>query len=83
MQSRSMSGLRTWQAAPIQVTGEGDLLSGAKNTYVATLVERRSRYVALVKLDGKDTDSVVSALIREVCDMPEGSMQTLTWDRGS
>lgn len=62
---------------------EGDLLSGAKNTHIATLVERRSRFVALVKLDGKDTDSVVGALIREVSAMPEGSMQTLTWDRGS
>jgi IS30 family transposase len=62
---------------------EGDLLSGAKNNHIATLVERRSRYVTLVKLDGKDTDSVVSALIREVCAMPQGSMQLLIWDRGS
>jgi IS30 family transposase len=62
---------------------EGDLLSGAKNTHIATLVERRSRYVTLVKLAGKDTESVVNALIREVSVLPEGAMQTLTWDRGS
>ena len=62
---------------------EGDLLSGAKNTHIATLVERRSRYVMLVKLAGKDTESVVSALIREVSGLPDGTMRTLTWDRGS
>jgi IS30 family transposase len=62
---------------------EGDLLSGAKNTHIATLVERRSRFVMLVKLAGKDTDSVVSALIREVGALRNGTMQTLTWDRGT
>lgn len=61
---------------------EGDLLSGAKNTHIATLVERHSRFVMLVKLAGKDTESVVSALIREVKKLPDGVMQTLTWDRG-
>jgi IS30 family transposase len=61
---------------------EGDLLSGAKNTHIATLVERHSRFVMLVKLTGKDTQSVVNALIREVKALPEGVMQTLTWDRG-
>lgn len=61
---------------------EGDLLSGAKNTHIATLVERHSRFVMLVKLAGKDTTSVVDALIREVKTLPEGVMQTLTWDRG-
>lgn len=61
---------------------EGDLLSGARNTHIATLVERRSRFVMLVKLAGKDTESVVNALIREVKALPDGVMQTLTWDRG-
>lgn len=61
---------------------EGDLLSGAKNTHIATLVERHSRFVMLVKLAGKDTESVVSALIDQVRALPEGMMQTLTWDRG-
>lgn len=54
---------------------EGDLLSGAKNTHIATLVERHSRFVMLVKLAGKDTEHVVSALIREVKTLPEGVMQ--------
>lgn len=62
---------------------EGDLLSGAKNTHVATLVERRSRYLMLVKLEGKDTNNVVSALVREVNALQAGKMETLTWDRGT
>lgn len=62
---------------------EGDLLSGARNTHIATLVERQSRFVMLVKVAGKDTESVVSALIREVKKLPNGAMETLTWDRGS
>ena len=62
---------------------EDDLLLGARNTHTATLVERQSRFVMLVKVAGKDTESVVSALIREVKKLPRGAMETLTWDRGS
>jgi IS30 family transposase len=62
---------------------EGDLLAGAKNTHIATLVERKSRYVHLVHVAGKDTTSVVNALIREVQRLPDGLMQSLTWDRGN
>ena len=61
---------------------EGDLITGAKNTYIATLVERTSRYVHLVKVTGKDTAAVVNALIREVQRLPDGLMASLTWDRG-
>ena len=61
----------------------GDLISGAKNSHIATLVERQSRYVMLVQLQGKDTTSVVNALMREVQKLPAGLMSTLTWDRGS
>ncbi len=61
---------------------EGDLLAGAKNTHIATLVERQSRYVHLVRVTGKDTTSVVNALIREVQRLPAGLMASLTWDRG-
>ncbi|MCY0916331.1 IS30 family transposase [Massilia antarctica] len=61
---------------------EGDLLSGARNSHIATLVERHSRYVVLVKLAGKDTNSVIKALVREVKKLPSGLMETLTWDRG-
>lgn len=61
---------------------EGDLLAGAKNTHIGTLVERKSRYVHLVRVAGKDTTSVVNALIREVRRLPAGLMASLTWDRG-
>lgn len=62
---------------------EGDLLAGAKNTHIATLVERRSRFVQLVQVSGKDTATVVQALIREVQQLPKGLMASLTWDRGT
>ena len=61
---------------------EGDLLAGAANSHVATLVERQSRYVMLVRVRGKDTRSVVRALTRRVRRLPHGLMKSLTWDRG-
>ena len=61
---------------------EGDLLSGAKNSHIATLVERRTRFVMLVKLEGKDTSSVVKALARQVRKLPRELRRSLTWDRG-
>ena len=62
---------------------EGDLLSGAKNSHIATLVERQSRFVLLVKVNGKDTDSVVSALTKKVLKLPLALRRSLTWDRGN
>jgi IS30 family transposase len=61
---------------------EGDLLAGAKNTHIATLVERQSRFVQLIKVRGKDAETVVRALTRHVQRLPEGLMASLTWDRG-
>ena len=61
---------------------EGDLLVGARQSYVATLVERRARYVCLVRVTGKETQTVVRALPRHVQRLPAGLMATLTWDRG-
>ena len=61
---------------------EGDLLVGSRNSYIATLVERRSRYVCLVRVTGKETQTVVRALTRHVQRLPTGLMATLTWDRG-
>jgi IS30 family transposase len=61
---------------------EGDLLAGARHSQVATLVERQSRYVVLVRLTGKDTATVVRALTRQVRTLPRGLMASLTWDRG-
>ncbi|HXD23373.1 MAG TPA: IS30 family transposase [Gemmatimonadaceae bacterium] len=62
---------------------EGDLLAGAGNTHIGTLVERKSRFVQLIQVAGKDTTSVVDGLIREVQRLPAGLMRTLTWDRGT
>ena len=62
---------------------EGDLLSGGNNTHIATLVERHSRYVLLVRVRGKDTDNVVTALVKQVKRLPAGLMSSLTWDRGT
>ncbi len=61
---------------------EGDLLAGAKNSHIATLVERQSRFVQLIKVSGKDTETVVGALTRHVKRLPKGLMESLTWDRG-
>jgi IS30 family transposase len=62
---------------------EGDLLEGAKGTYVATLVERQSRYVLLIRLANKETATVVRALATRVQRLPPGLMKSLTWDRGT
>ncbi len=61
---------------------EGDLLSGSKNSHIATLVERHTRYVMLVKVANKDTRTVVSALIRQAKKLPTELYKSLTWDRG-
>lgn len=61
---------------------EGDLITGSNNSHIATLVERHSRFVMLVKIKGKDTDSVVSALSRQVRALPATLRKSLTWDRG-
>jgi IS30 family transposase len=61
---------------------EGDLLSGSKNTHIATLVERTTRFTILVKLKGKDTVSVVNALRDKIKKLPDNLRNSLTWDRG-
>ena len=61
---------------------EGDLLSGAKNSYIATLVERHSRFAMLIKVSSKDTEVVVAALSRHVRKLPATLRRSLTWDRG-
>ena len=61
---------------------EGDLLSGSKNSYIATLVERHTRYVMLAKVANKDTQTVVSALIKQAKKLPSELYKSLTWDRG-
>ena len=61
---------------------EGDLLFGSNNSQIATLVERQTRYVMLVKVDGKDTDTVINALIHHAHKLPQELYKSLTWDRG-
>jgi IS30 family transposase len=61
---------------------EGDLLSGAKNSYIATLVERHSRFAMLIKVPSKETEVVLAALSRHVCKLPATLRRSLTWDRG-
>ena len=61
---------------------EGDLLSGSKNSHIATLVERHTGYVMLVKVANKETNTVVSALIKQAKKLPTELYQSLTWDRG-
>src|SRR6266571_3492968 len=61
---------------------EGDLLSGSGNSHIATLVERHSRFTALVKVPSKDTAVVVAALSRQIRKLPTSLRRSLTWDRG-
>lgn len=62
---------------------EGDLIVGANCTYVATLVERHTRFVVLAKVDAKDSTTVVNALIKRVKRLPKHLTTSLTWDRGT
>ncbi len=55
---------------------------GSQNSQIATLVERQTRYLMLVKLDGKDTETVVNALVKHARKLPEELYKSLTWDRG-
>jgi len=61
---------------------EGDLLYGDANSQIATLVERQTRFVMLVKVARKDTETVVNALIKHARKLPQELYQSLTWDRG-
>ena len=61
---------------------EGDLVFGSSNSQIATLVERQTRYVMLVKLEGKDSQTVVNALIKHARKLPQELYKSLTWDRG-
>ena len=62
---------------------EGDLIIGSRNSQIATLVERKTRYVMLAKVNGKDTETVINALIKQARKLPRELYKSLTWDRGS
>ena len=61
---------------------EGDLIAGSNNSYIATLVECHTRYVMLMKVDDRKTETVVSALIKQARKLPDELYKSLTWDRG-
>jgi len=61
---------------------EGDLICGSNNSYIATLVERYSRYVMLTKVNSRDTETVITALIKHARKLPRELYKSLTWDRG-
>ena len=62
---------------------EGDLICGANNSFIVTLVERHTRYVMLARVKGKDTETVINALIKQAHVLPKELYKSLTWDRGS
>jgi IS30 family transposase len=62
---------------------EGDLLFGSHNSPLATLVERQTRYVMLARVDSKDTETVINALIKQAHKLPRELYKSLTWDRGT
>jgi len=75
---------RPAEAADRAVPGhwEGDLIVGSNNSHIATLVERHTRYVMLVRVPSKDTKTVIDALIRQARKLPKELYKSLTWDRG-
>ena len=62
---------------------EGDLIFGTRDTQIATLVERHTRYVMLAKVNSKHTETVINALIKQAHRLPRELYKSLTWDRGS
>jgi IS30 family transposase len=62
---------------------EGDLFFGSHNSQIATLVERQTRYVMLVKVPSKDSETVIDALIKQSHKLPRELYKSLTWDRGT
>jgi IS30 family transposase len=75
---------RPAEAADRAVPGhwEGDLICGSNNSQIATLVERHTRLVMLVRVPSKDTKTVINALIKQAHKLPRELYKSLTWDRG-
>ena len=79
--SQSVSDRRRLKIGRCLAIGKAELLSGPNNSYIATLVERHTRYVMLAKVAGKDTRTVVTALIKQAKKLPKELYKSLTWDR--
>ena len=82
MPSRFGKDLRRRKTEPFPAISEGDLLVGAKNSYIVTLAERHSRFAMLIKVPNRDTAVVVAALSRQIRKLPVTLRRSLTWDRG-
>ena len=79
--SRSVRARPQLKIGQSPVIGKAICWTGSKNSYVATLVERHTRYVMLAKVPNKDTQTVVSALIKQAKKLPSELYKSLTWDR--
>jgi len=84
-----LTGMVSIRERPIEVEDravpghwEGDLLMGSHNSQIATLVERHTRLVMLVKVNGRDTKTVIDRLIKHAHKLPRELYKSLTWDRG-
>ena len=77
----SASGPPRLRIAPCRGIGR-DLLTGANDTHIATLVERNTRFTMLIKIPRKDTTTVVAALAKHISKLPEELRRSLTWDQG-
>ncbi len=62
---------------------EGDLVFSSNNSQIATLVERHTHYVMLARVESKDTETVINALIKQAHKLPRELYKSLTWDRGN
>ena len=80
---RSASARRSVEDRALPGHWEGDLIFGSHHSYIATLVERQTRYVMLAKVASADTETVINALIKQAHKLPKELHQSLTWDRGS
>lgn len=79
--SRFVSDRLRWKIGAVPGHWQGDLVFGTKNCQIATLVERYTRYVMLAKVPSKNTETVISALIRQTYKLPRALYKSLTWDR--
>ena len=61
---------------------EGDLIFGTNNSQITTLAGRHTRYLVLAKVPGKDSETVINALIKQAHSLPRELYKSLTWDRG-
>ena len=82
MPSLLAKDLRRLKTALFPVIGRAICSAGSKNSHIATLVERHSRFAMLIKVPSKDTETVVAALSKHVLKLPATLRRSLTWDRG-